>query len=176
MSVAAWPGPGPEPFRDGLSPDKVSPQTGLIQPIWPCHQTRESVLSHILGTPCWPACTTSCSSSLGVAVEERSERNTGYSLAILVQISEEWRGGSVALRLSPAAFTNTPDNSGSNKRAVSPGTVRMKHSRAPPGIRNSVLTCSFHHPQALPFPFWSLWVHIPVLGRAQGDSRLGGWI
>ena len=116
MSVAAWPGPGPEPFRDGLSPDKVSPQTGLIQPIWPCHQTQESALSHILGTPCWPACTTSCSCSLGVAVEERSEINMGCSLAILVQISEEWRGGGVALRLSPTAFTNTPNNSGSNRR------------------------------------------------------------
>lgn len=66
----------------------------------------------------------------------------------------------MAVRTSPAALTNTPNNSGSNKRAVSSGAVCIRHSGAmwaPPGVRNSVPTnLLFHHPQVLPFPSWSL--------------------
>lgn len=75
--MAAWPGPGPESFRDGASPGKLRPQTELMQPIPTSHQTCEAVLVHSLAPrdPLLARLHNLCSHSLGVEVEARSEAN-----------------------------------------------------------------------------------------------------
>ena len=95
LSMATLPGPGPESFRDGVSsPGKHRPQTELMQPIPPSHQTWEAALVHTL------ALRISLLARLhnllltfpgnGSGGKIRSKQIVGYPTAILVQTLEEW--------------------------------------------------------------------------------------
>lgn len=84
----------------------------LMQPIPTSHQTHEAVLDHML-TPKDPLLARLYNLLLtfprsGSRRKIRSKQIVGYPIAIFVQILGEWRGGGVAVRISPAAFTKYP--------------------------------------------------------------------